>query len=73
MLSYVQDKSLLDISKLPPPEWVRDLYARDSAQADYRLNAVLYGYQKKIDYLRDIQLGRDPYKTMFAGAGSHST
>lgn len=73
MLSYVRDKSLLDISKLPPPEWVRDLYARDSAQTEYRLNAVLYAYEKKIDYLRDIQLGRDPYKIMFGGAGHHST
>lgn len=65
-LSYVQDKSVLDITKLPSPEWVRGLYEKDPAQTESQINCIVFGYEKKIEMLRDIQLGRDPYKEFFA-------
>ena len=66
MLSYVTDYNTLDLSKLPSPEWVRELYAKDSHQTEYSINALAKIYEMKIDMLDDLQHGKDPFRILYA-------
>ena len=52
LLKYVQHKNLVDVSKLPTSEELRGIYVKDSliTYAD----AILLGYQKKIDILNGL-------------------
>ena len=65
LLSYVQDKSVLDVTKLPSPDWVKKLYEQDPEQSEDRINSIVWAYEKKIEMLREIQLGKDPYQSLF--------
>ena len=62
LLRYAPDRDLLDITKLPSPEYVRGMYEKDENISEKRIDAVVRGYELKIDMLRDLQLGRDPYR-----------
>lgn len=59
MLSYVHDRHLVDVSKLPSPEIIRHLYEYDSQMEDHRISKLCTAYEKKIDLYRNYQLGKD--------------
>lgn len=49
LLSYVRDRAVLDLSKLPTAEELRSIYAMDPLIPC--VDSILLGYQKKIDLL----------------------
>ena len=52
MLSYVHDRHLVDITKLPSPEVILYLYEYDSQMEDHRISKLCTAYEKKIDLYR---------------------
>lgn len=62
LLKYVRDKSLVDINKLPSPEYIRNMYSKDSQISERRINDIVRGYEIKIDMFRDYQLGNNIYQ-----------
>ena len=65
-LDLVKDKNCLDLSKLPPVSFIKEKYGLDSQIREEDINAIAYGYEKKIDLCRSIQLGRDPWKKQYS-------
>ena len=54
LLEYVHSANLVDVSCLPSAEEIRSIYARDPLIPD--VDAILTGYQKKIDLLMNKHL-----------------
>jgi len=52
LLKYVQHENLVDVSKLPSCEELRSIYAKDPL-ITYS-DAILLGYEKKIDILNSL-------------------
>ncbi|MCD7819108.1 MAG: HipA domain-containing protein, partial [Lachnospiraceae bacterium] len=48
LLSYVTDRSLVDISKLPSPDYIREMYQLDSQADPERTERIVQGYEWKI-------------------------
>lgn len=59
LLSYIHDRSLLDIGKLPDKQYIMDMYGMDSKMDDDRIRMIGEGYERKIELFRDFQLGKD--------------
>lgn len=59
LLSLVRDKELIDVSKLPPPSYIKEMYGMDSQMSEKDINNIAYWYERKIDLCRKFQLGRD--------------
>lgn len=59
LLNLVKDRSLLDIAKLPSRSYIEDMYGLDSQIDERRVSAIGEGYERKIELLREFQLGRD--------------
>lgn len=61
LLDLVRDRSLLDRTKLPPVEYITEIYSRDSQIPQETVQHVAEWYEHKLDMLRDFQLGQDPF------------
>ncbi|MCD8324417.1 MAG: HipA domain-containing protein [Clostridiales bacterium] len=59
LLSYVTDRSLVDISKLPSPDYIRRMYQRDSQADPERTERIVKGYEQKISLFEAFQRGED--------------
>ena len=59
LLSYVTDRSLVDVSRLPEPEMVKDLYLSDENITESRVNAIIEGYKRKVDLFARWQKGEN--------------
>lgn len=59
LLSYVQDKNIVDINKLPSPEYIRHMYEKDSRINPERINQIVKCYEQKIDLFDKFQHGID--------------
>ncbi|MCD8120040.1 MAG: phosphatidylinositol 4-kinase [Lachnospiraceae bacterium] len=59
LLSYVTDRSLVDATLLPSPEYIRSMYEKDSHMSRERVNSIVRGYEIKLDLFRSWQLGGD--------------
>ena len=62
LLSYVQDRGLVDVSKLPSADWVYNLLQKDVITVSESVRAetserLVKAYLKKIKYLEDFQNG----------------
>lgn len=66
MLSYVTDRSLVDISKLPDKKYITEMYEMDSQMDETRIRLIGEIYERKIDYFRQFQLGEDLEKIKFS-------
>lgn len=55
MLEFVTDKTILDISKLPSPEWIKKTYMKDSYQEEGRVDAICRAYEMKVGVLERMQ------------------
>lgn len=59
LLKYVKDRSLVDVTKLPSPSFIREKYMCDSQVDKERLEKIIEAYERKIDLYRTFQLGGD--------------
>ena len=66
LLKYVTDPSVIDLTKLPSTQYIRDLYGEDEYISEKFTEDICEWYEKKIDICRNIQLGRDPERKSYA-------
>ncbi len=66
LLDFVSDRSLLDITKLPPRSFVEEIYGLDSQMEENRIYLIGEGYERKIELFRAFQLGQDLHKIKLA-------
>lgn len=59
LLSYVRDKSIVDVSKLPGSALIEKAYEQDSQMTESRMRRVCEAYERKVELFRDYQLGKD--------------
>lgn len=59
LLSYVRDKSIVDVSKLPGSALIEKAYEQDSQMTESRMKRVCEAYERKVELFRDYQLGKD--------------
>ncbi len=59
LLSYVTDRSLVDISKLPSPDYIREMYQLDSQADPERIERIVKGYEEKIALFKAFQCGEN--------------
>ncbi|MCD8217384.1 MAG: HipA domain-containing protein [Clostridiales bacterium] len=59
LLSYVTDRSLVDISKLPSPDYIREMYQLDSQADPERTERIVKGYERKVALFEAFQHGED--------------
>ena len=57
MLSYITDKSALDIAKLPSKEEVKDFYLKNKGLLEEYATNLAENYQKKVTMLYQFQKG----------------
>ncbi len=62
MLNLVTDRELIDLTKLPPASYIRELYHKDPKMDEKDINNIAHWYERKIDICRDFQLGRKVFK-----------
>lgn len=62
LLKYVKDRSLVDVCRLPGPEYIKEMYCLDSQMEEKRIDLICQGYERKIEQFRDFQLGHDLHK-----------
>ncbi len=61
LLALVKDPGVIDLTKLPPVSFIRDMYEKDPYQDSKRISAVTKWYEKKIDMCRQFQQGKNPF------------
>ncbi len=61
LLKYVTDRSILDVNKLPSPEFIKEMYHRDEKISDKHIDKLAQWYRVKIDMLDAWQHGKDLY------------
>lgn len=66
LLSYVTNTNLVDINKLPTPEYIKDIYLKDSQIDEKRVELVVEGYKRKIDLFSCFQSGKDLRQFIFS-------
>ena len=66
MLKLVNDRSLVDVTKLPARNFIEKIYSMDSQMDEKRISAICDAYERKIDLFRMYQLGEDLNKIKFA-------
>ena len=59
LLKLVQNKNMIDLTKLPSATFIKEMYHKDSKMHEKDINNIAYYYERKIDICRDFQLGRD--------------
>ena len=69
LVEHVSDPMVVDLDKLPPPSYVREMYEKDSQVTAKTVAAVVFAYEKKIDICNDIQKGKDPWGKKYAVSG----
>ena len=66
LMKYVQNRKLVDISKLPGRDVISDLYHCDSQMSDRRISDICDAYERKIELYRNFQLGKSLNQIKFA-------
>ncbi len=67
LLSYVTDRSLVDASKLPDPDYIHAMYEKDTQIDSKRIDLITAGYTKKIELFKAFQNGENLRKRMIPG------
>lgn len=65
LLSYVQDRNLVDITKLPTRSYIEKMYSSDSQINESRIRLIGEAYEKKIDLFEKWQKGDDLNRLKF--------
>ena len=69
LIEHVSDPMVVDLDKLPPPSYIREMYEKDSQVTEKTIAAVVFAYEKKIDICRNIQKGKDPWSKQYSLSG----
>lgn len=64
-LNLVKNPSIIDLTKLPPVSYIKDLYASDTKEDESHINDICYAYERRIDRCRNFQLGISPDKPVY--------
>ncbi|SHH11547.1 hypothetical protein SAMN02745229_00266 [Butyrivibrio fibrisolvens DSM 3071] len=59
LLKYVQNKKLIDVQLLPSPEYIKEMYLKDSQVSEERISFVLEMYKRKIDMYEKFAAGEN--------------
>lgn len=59
LLTLVKDRSLVDVSRLPAPSFIEQMYSLDPNMTVSRIKAILSGYERKIELFRRWQRGEN--------------
>ena len=66
LMALVENKNAIDLTKLPPASYIKEVYGRDPKMHEKDINNIAHWYEQKIDLCRDLQLGKDVFsKTYF--------
>ena len=65
MLSYIQDRNVLDLTKLPTAEELSQLLEIESNLSETRHKAVLAAYKQKIEYTKMFQEGHNLKQSLY--------
>lgn len=65
LIKLVEDKNAIDLTKLPPASFVRELYEKDPKMDEKDIKNIVHWYERKIELCRNIQLGRDIFGKVF--------
>lgn len=66
LLSYVTDKTAVDLTRLPGTEYLLSLYEKDINMSEYRRDALINVYKKKCGLLEQYQIGKNLKETAYA-------
>ena len=58
LLEYVKDRNRLDVSKLPSPAWIKEMYMKDKYQDEHRVDAICKAYEIKVEMLEKFRNGK---------------
>lgn len=61
IIRFVKDPDVIDLTKLPPVSYIREMYHKDPNMSEILIDSILLWYEKKIEMVRNLQLGRNPY------------
>lgn len=61
LIRSLKEYDAVDLTKLPPASFVREMYEMDEKIDKTRIDRVAWAYETKIDLCRNLQLGRDIY------------
>ncbi len=61
LIKLVRNRNAIDLTKLPPSSFIREVYAKDPKMHEKDINNIAHWYEKKIDLCRDIQLGKEVF------------
>lgn len=56
---YVQNRDLIDVSKIPEAAFIKEVYEKDDKINKKYISRICDAYEKKIELFRDFQLGKD--------------
>lgn len=70
LLSCVTDRSLVDASKLPDPDYIHAMYEKDSQIDSKRIDQITEGYVKKVELFKAFQGGENLKKRIIPGKGN---
>ncbi len=63
-LKLVTNPNVIDVSRLPPVSYIREMYEKDSQAEKHDIDIICWAYEKKIDMCRNLQLGKTVVTTM---------
>ena len=58
VLKYVKDRNVVDLDKLPPASYIREMYERDDKMDEKRTGRIVRAYEMKTDICRKWQKGK---------------
>ncbi len=61
LLKLVTEPNIVDLTKLPPASYIKEMYGKDSKLSDAYIDSIAEWYERKITMCRDLQLGKDPF------------
>ena len=66
LVMEVKDPNVVDLTKLPPASYIKEMYETDSQISEAEINVIAELYERKIDICRQVQLGKNPLKEMYS-------
>ena len=65
LMALVENKNVIDLTKLPPAAYIKEMYGRDPKMHEKDINNIAHWYERKIDFCRDLQLGRNVFSRTY--------
>lgn len=65
LLQYVNNRGILNLSKLSTPDFICNLYRLDVPDRHQRIDSMLKAWNTKVSYLYRFQNGSDLWKSAY--------